>query len=155
MTNIARFLHILPTYFTAFYTSETAKYKKQRKNLAYRTSWTFDNYLIANMCVYVCLRPSTVKASSVWIWNSQGQINNVLPGPFIATLEWSIELFLLAALSCSHTRSGQNHNLISFMCTSLSEYEGFSQYYQASPSVPATSWDDLLSASALTKGVTV
>ena len=47
------------------------------------------------ICVCVCLRPSTVKASSVGIsWDTREQINDVvlkaldsLPVPFIALLE--------------------------------------------------------------------
>ena len=31
-----------------------------------------------SMCVYVCMHSSTVKASSVWGWNSRRQINDVV-----------------------------------------------------------------------------
>ena len=34
---------------------------------------------------------------------------------FMVTLVWSTKPFQLAALSCSHTRSGQSHDLTSFM----------------------------------------
>ena len=37
-----------------------------------------DWHLFFPPCVCVCLRPSTVKASSFWGWNSRGQINDVV-----------------------------------------------------------------------------
>ena len=72
-------------------------------------------------CVCVCLCPSTVKVSSVWIsWDTREQINNVV----LKTLDSSASslhhyfgmqnlTFQLAALSCSYTRSEHNHDLTS------------------------------------------
>ena len=71
--------------------------------------------------VCVCIRPSTVKASSVWIrWDTREQINDVM----LKTLDSSVSslhryfrmqnlTFQPAALSCSHTRSGKSHDLTS------------------------------------------
>ena len=42
----------------------------------------------------------------------------------LATLVWNSEPFYLATLSCSHTRSGQNHDLTSFMCVSFAKTWG-------------------------------
>ena len=85
------------------------------------------------VCVGVCvggggggrpppvLRPSTVKASSVWDrWDTREQINDVM----LKTLNSYTDslhryfgmqnlTFQLAALSCLHTRSGQSHDLTS------------------------------------------
>ena len=75
----------------------------------------------ASMCVYVCLHPSTVKASSVSnSWDCQEQINDAV----LKTLDsstGSLHLyfglqnltFQLAALSCLYTRSGHSHDLTS------------------------------------------
>ena len=73
------------------------------------------------VCVCVCLRPSTVKASSVWIsWDTRVQINDVV----LKTLDSSAGslhpyfgmqnlIFQLAALSCSYTRSEHSADLTS------------------------------------------
>ena len=45
-----------------------------------------------------------------------------VPSSFIDILVWSTEPFWLAALSCSHTGSGQNNDLTSLMCVSLSKH---------------------------------
>ena len=65
------------------------------------------------VCVCVCLRPSTVKASSVWIsWDTKEQINDVM----LKTLDsfyFGMQnlTFQLATLSCSYTRSEHSHDL--------------------------------------------
>ena len=72
------------------------------------------------VCVFcVCVRPSAVKALFVWIrWDTREQINDVM----LKTLNSSAcslhryfgmqnLTFQQASLSCSHTRSGQSHNL--------------------------------------------
>ena len=41
-----------------------------------------------DVCVCVCLRPSTEKASSVWIWNSRGQINDVVLNMFLSSAKF-------------------------------------------------------------------
>ena len=118
------------------------------------------DYICVSVCVCVCLRSSTVKASSVWV-GIPGDRSIMLcwrrlfslPSPFITTVVCSTEPFLLAALSCSHTRSGQSHDLTSFICVSLSKYGAFIYRYRALPSIRATSWADLLIPSALTRGV--
>ena len=73
------------------------------------------------VCVCVCLRPSTVKALSVWIrWDTREQINDVV----LKTLDSSAGFlhryfgmqnltFQLTALSCSYTRSMQSLDLTS------------------------------------------
>ena len=73
------------------------------------------------VCVCVCLRPSTVKASSVWIrWDTREQIHDVV----LKTLDSSAGslhrcfgmqnlTFQLAALHCSYTRSGHSDDLTS------------------------------------------
>ena len=73
------------------------------------------------VCVCVCLRPSTAKASSVWIsWNTREQINNVL----LKTLDSSAGslhryfgmqslTFQPAALPCSYSKSEHSHDLTS------------------------------------------
>ena len=38
-----------------------------------------------SVCVCVCLRPSTVKVSSVWGWNSRGQISDVVLKMFLSS----------------------------------------------------------------------
>ena len=84
------------------------------------------------VCVCVCvrarapvcvrgLRPSTVKASSVWIkWDTREQINDVMLktlNSYADSLHRYFRMqnltFQLAALSCSHTSSGQSHDLTS------------------------------------------
>ena len=73
------------------------------------------------VCVCVCLRPSTVKASSVWIkWDTREQINDVMLktlNSYADSLHRYFRMqnltFQLAALSCSHTSSGQIHDLTS------------------------------------------
>ena len=79
------------------------------------------------VCVYVCvyLRPSTVRASSIWIsWDTRVQINDVV----LKTLDSSAGslhpcfgmqnlIFQLAALSCSYTRSEHSHDLTNIRLT--------------------------------------
>ena len=74
-------------------------------------------------CVCMCLCPSTMKASSVWIsWDTREQINDVV----LKTLDSSAGslhhyfgmqnlTFQLAALSCSYTRGEHNHDLTSIL----------------------------------------
>ena len=72
-------------------------------------------------CLYVCLRPSTVKASSVWIrWDTREQINDIVLKTFNSSsgsphryFGMQNLTFQLAALSCSYTRSGHSHDLTS------------------------------------------
>ena len=69
----------------------------------------------------VCLGPSTVKASSVWIsWDAREQINDVV----LNTLDSSggslycyfgMQNLTFPFLSCSCTRSGHSHNLTSIL----------------------------------------
>ena len=78
-----------------------------------------------SVCGCVCLRPSTVKASSVWIiWDTREQINDVV----LTTLDSSAGslhryfgvqnlIFQLAALSRPYTRSEDSHNLTSICLT--------------------------------------
>ena len=40
--------------------------------------------LCRSVCVYVRVRPSTVKVSSVWGWNSGGQINDIVLKTFLS-----------------------------------------------------------------------
>ena len=76
-------------------------------------------WIAAYVCVCVCLRPSTVKASFV-SGTAREQINDVV----LKTLDSSAGslhfyfgmqniTFQLAALSCSYTRSGHSHYLTS------------------------------------------
>ena len=79
------------------------------------------------VCVYVhsilcvCLRPFTVKASSVGnSWNVWEPIKDVALKTFLLSAKslhryfrMKHQNFPLATLSCSHTRSGQNHVLAS------------------------------------------
>ena len=86
-----------------------------------QTHYLVPGYVCVCVCVCVCLRPSTVKASSVWIkWDTKQQINDVV----LKTLDSSAGslhryfgiqklTFQLAALSCSYTRSGRSHNVTS------------------------------------------
>ena len=77
------------------------------------------NYIMFT-CEYVCVcvRPSTVKASSVWIkWDTREQIKDVMlktwnssAGSFHRYIGMQNLTFQLATLSCSHTRSGQSHD---------------------------------------------
>ena len=59
--------------------------------------------------------------STMWHWRRFFPLSS----PFIAT--------------CSHTRSGQSHDLTSFMWLSFSKHGAFSYHYQASPLVHVTS----------------
>ena len=76
-------------------------------------------------CLYVCLRPSTVKASSVWIrWDTREQINDIVLKTFNSSsgsphryFGMQNLTFQLAALSCSYIRSGYSHDLISICLT--------------------------------------
>ena len=69
----------------------------------------------------VCLRPSTVKASSVWIrLDTRKQINDVMLktlNSYTDSLHRYFRMqnltFLLAALSCLHTRSKHSHDVTS------------------------------------------
>ena len=91
MTNIFRVSHIFPAYFTTFQASEiTKKYKKRRKiSHIERGEHLITSLLLTRVCVFVyvcvCLRPSTVKASSVWGWNSRGQINDIVLKTFLSS----------------------------------------------------------------------
>ena len=77
------------------------------------------NYIMFT-CEYVCVcvHPSTVKASSVWIkWDTREQIKDVMlktwnssAGSFHRYIGMQNLTFQLATLSCSHTRSGQSHD---------------------------------------------
>ena len=74
-----------------------------------------------NIYVCVCLRPSTVKASSVWkTETAREQINDVVlktwdssAGSLHLYFGMQYLTFQLAALSCSYTRSGHSHDLTS------------------------------------------
>ena len=46
--------------------------------------WAMSKSKQATEYVCVCLRASTVKASSVWGWNSTGQINDVVLKTFLS-----------------------------------------------------------------------
>ena len=72
-----------------------------------------------------------------------------LPSPFIAALTWRTKPFLLTALSCSHARSRQSHNLTRFMCVLLPKHGAFIYHCQALPLVCDILWTDLLITSAL------
>ena len=70
-------------------------------------------------CVHVCvfvhspnrLHLSETVGMSCGEWMSRCVENGFSSfKPFIATLEWSTEPFLLATLSCSCTKSGQSHD---------------------------------------------
>ena len=73
------------------------------------------------LCVCVCVLPSTVKALFVWIkWDTREHIHDVMLktlNSYADSLHRYFRMqnlaFLLAALSCSWTRSGQSHDLTS------------------------------------------
>ena len=79
------------------------------------------------VCIYMCtsIHRECFKASFVWMrWDTREHINNVL----LKTLNYHADsihsyfrmlnvTFQLAALSCSHTRSGQSHDLTSVYLT--------------------------------------
>ena len=73
------------------------------------------------VCVCVCVLPSTVKALFVWIkWDTREHIHDVMLktlNSYADSLHRYFRMqnlaFLLAALSCSWTRSGQSHDLTS------------------------------------------
>ena len=78
-------------------------------------------YVCVCVCVCVCLRPSTVKASSVWIrWDTRERINDAIlktlnsyADSLYCLFRMENLTFQLAALSCSHTLNGQGHDLTS------------------------------------------
>ena len=73
------------------------------------------------VCVCVCVHPSTMKASSVWIrWDTREQINDVMfkmlnssAGSRHHCFRMQNLTFQLVALSCFQTKSRQNHDLTS------------------------------------------
>ena len=77
--------------------------------------------MISIICMCMCLSPSTVNASSVWIsWDTREQINDFVLKTFDCSAS-SIHryfgmqnlTFQLAVLSCSYTRSEHSHDLTS------------------------------------------
>ena len=113
------------------------------------------------VCVCVCECLSTVKASSVWIrWCTREQINNVMLkmlSSYANSLHCYFRMqsltFQLAASSCSHTRSGQSHNLTSARLTFRTW--GLHSPFRASPSGGTTSWADLFLDLTLTRGFAI
>ena len=75
----------------------------------------------ACVCMCVCVHPSTMEASSVWIrWDTREQINDVmlkiLNSSAVSShryLRMQNLTFQLAALSCLQTKSRQSHDLTS------------------------------------------
>ena len=74
------------------------------------------------VCMCVCT-PFTVKTSSVWIsWTTREQINDVVLKRLFSFANSLYRYFRMKhltflTLSCSHTRSGQNHDLTTVSLT--------------------------------------
>ena len=83
---------LLYRYFTRFL--PIFSFLKLSEGLLYRK--TFNHYLLfkcERVCVCVCLRPSTVKASFIWGWNSRGQINDVVMKTFFSSAKFCYHYF--------------------------------------------------------------
>ena len=98
------------------------------------------------VCVFVCVRPFTVKASSVWIsWSTREQINDVVLKTFVSytkSLHRYFRMNLRAFLTSyfillTHLVAGKAMTKLVYV--SLSNWEAFIHHYQASSSVRATS----------------
>ena len=98
------------------------------------------------VCVFVCVRPFTVKASSVWIsWSTREQINDVVLKTFVSyakSLHRYFRMNLRAFLTSyfillTHLVAGKA--MTKLVCVSLSNWEAFIHHYQVSSSVRATS----------------
>ena len=119
-------------------------------------------FLLLCVRACVCLRPSIVKASSVWGWNSRGQINDVVLKTFLSSAKYLHRYFsmkhwaVLTGRFIQFTNWKQEKTRLNyFMCVWLSKHGAFIIHFQASLLVCATSWVDLLIASALTRGLTI
>ena len=109
--------------------------------------------LRARVCVFVCLRPSTVKGSSVWIrWYTREQIDDVMLQTSISCAKSLHHYFRLQQsltfITCHCILFA--HQKRALVYVSLSEHGAFFTIQQASPSVCTTSKSDLLSDLSLT-----
>ena len=130
-----RYSNVMTTWSCNF---DKSKYRQLRMCYDYKTGQqphlleknplgTSRQLLVTCMCVCVCVclcvcvyvRPTTVKTSSVWIrWDAGEQINDVMLKTLNSYAD-SLHCYFrmkkltvqLVALSCSHTRSGQSHDL--------------------------------------------
>ena len=79
------------------------------------------------MCVWVCLPPSTENASSVWVWNSRGQINDVVLKTFLSSTKSFHRYFsmkhqaFLTSRFILFTHQKRTKPRLNVMCVSLSK----------------------------------
>ena len=108
------------------------------------------------MCVWVCLPPSTEKASSVWVWNSRGQINDVVLKTFLSSTKSFHRYFsmkhqaFLTSRFILFTHQKRTKPRLNVMCVSLSKIWDLQLQLSGIAFGP---WANLLGVSALTRAV--